>query len=70
MVINFLEWDSTFFNKKIGLLELNSNNQNFEINNDYDLIYVVSDIEISIENFNFKNSYSETKVVFAKKLIK
>ncbi|WP_396187063.1 GNAT family N-acetyltransferase [Flavobacterium sp.] len=68
MRIKHLDWDSSFFNKKIGLLEL-SNDSNFsEIQNDFDLIYVVSDKDIAIEIKDYKQSHSENKIVFSKKI--
>lgn len=69
MMIKHLVWDSSFFNKKIGLLEL-SNDSNFSgIQNDFDLIYVVSDQDIAIEIKDYKQSYSENKIVFTKKVV-
>ena len=69
MMIKHLDWDSSFFSKKIGMLEL-SNDSNFpEIQNDFDLIYVLSDKEIAVDIFNFDESYSENKIVFSKKIV-
>lgn len=69
MKIKYLDWDSSFFNKKIGLLEL-SNDSNFsEIQNDFDLIYVVSDQDIAFEITDYRKSYSENKLVFSKKIV-
>jgi len=70
MVIKYLEWDSSFFNKKIGLLDLSQNQKYFEVENDYDLIYVVSDLEIVNNLTNYEQTHSETKVVFSKILAK
>lgn len=68
MMIRHLDWDSSFFNKKIGLLEL-SNGSNFsEIQNDFDLIYVICNKDIAIEITDYKQSHSENKVVFSKKI--
>ncbi len=69
MKIKRLDWDSSFFNKNIGSLEL-LNDYNFsKIKNDYDLIYVVSDQEVAIEIIDYKQSYSENKIVFSKKIV-
>jgi ribosomal protein S18 acetylase RimI-like enzyme len=69
MRIKHLDWDSTFFRKNIGLLEL-SNDGNFPENqNDFDLIYVVSDQDIAIEIIDYKQSYSENKIIFSKKIV-
>jgi dTDP-4-amino-4,6-dideoxy-D-galactose acyltransferase len=69
MIIKHLDWDSSFFNKKIGLLELSNDNNFIEIQDDYDLIYVVSDKDIAIEITDYKQSYSENKIVFSKKIV-
>jgi dTDP-4-amino-4,6-dideoxy-D-galactose acyltransferase len=68
MKIKHLDWDSSFFNKKIGLLDLSNDYKFSEIQNDYDLIYVISDKEISVDIPNFKQTYSENKIVFSKKI--
>lgn len=69
MKIKHLDWDSSFFNKKIGLLEL-LNDCNFsKIKNDYDLIYVVSDKDVAVESVDFKEGYRENKIVFSKKIV-
>lgn len=70
MTIKYLDWDSTFFNKKIGLLEITNDVQSFDIENDYDVIYVMSNTEISINIANYEKSYSETKIVFSKMLVR
>jgi GNAT superfamily N-acetyltransferase len=69
MKIKHLDWDSVFFNKKIGLLDLSNNCPYSESQNDYDLIYVISDKEIAVAIPNFEQSYSENKIVFAKKTV-
>lgn len=69
MIIKYLDWDSSFFNKKIGLLDLSNAFQCFEIQNDYDLIYVISKEEIAVAIPNFKLGYSENKIVFSKKTV-
>ena len=69
MIIKYLDWDSSFFNKKIGLLELSNDFQYSEIQNDYDLIYVISKEEIAVAIPNFKLGYTENKIVFSKKTV-
>ena len=69
MIIKHLDWDSSFFNKKIGLLELSNDSDFSEIQNDFDLIYVVSDKDIAIKIINYRQSYSENKIVFSKKIV-
>jgi dTDP-4-amino-4,6-dideoxy-D-galactose acyltransferase len=70
MKIKYLDWDSSFFNKKIGLLTLLYDCNLSEIQDDYDLIYVVSDKDVAVESTDFKEGYSENKIVFSKKIIK
>ena len=69
MIIKHLDWDSSFFNKKIGLLDLSNDFQYSEIQNDYDLIYVISKEEIAVAIPNFKLGYTENKIVFSKKTV-
>ncbi|WP_310557731.1 GNAT family N-acetyltransferase [Flavobacterium sp.] len=69
MKVKYVEWDSSFFNKKIGLLELFNDRKSFEIENDFDLIYVVSDRDIDVEITNYKQNYSENKIVFSKNIV-
>jgi dTDP-4-amino-4,6-dideoxy-D-galactose acyltransferase len=69
MRIKPLDWDSNFFNKKIGLLDLSYDSNFSEIQNDFDLIYVVSDQYIAIEIPDYKQTYSENKIVFSKKIV-
>jgi dTDP-4-amino-4,6-dideoxy-D-galactose acyltransferase len=51
------------------LLDLSNDFQYSEIQNDYDLIYVISKEEIAVAIPNFKLGYSENKIVFSKKTI-
>jgi ribosomal protein S18 acetylase RimI-like enzyme len=69
MIIKYLDWDSSFFNKNIGLLDLSNGFQCSEFQNDYDLIYVISRDEVNLDIPNFKLGYSENKIVFSKKTI-
>ena len=69
MKIKPLDWDSNFFKKKIGLLDLSYDSDFSEIQNDFDLIYVLSVKDIAIEITNYKPSYSENKIVFSKKIV-
>ena len=68
MNIRKLDWDSNFFKKRIGEILLNNSNSSISCDN-YDLIYVKSvDNDNSVEIENFKQNFSETKVVFAKQV--
>jgi ribosomal protein S18 acetylase RimI-like enzyme len=68
-MIKRLEWDSSFFNRRIGLLDLNSGSPNFEDLNDWDLIYIMSDEDFTVDINKFNKTYSETKVIFSKMII-
>lgn len=67
MNINFLQWDSDFFKKKIGEISLNKK-ENINFNGEYDLIVVKqsSDFDIDLEGYNL--IFQETKVNFIKTL--
>lgn len=67
MKLKKLEWDSDFFKKRIGEILINKTNASIS-GNDFDLIYVKSVDEDIIEIENFKQTFIETKVVFAKKI--
>ena len=69
IMIKFLKWDSSFFNKRIGLLVLDSDYQDIGVGFGYDLIYVKSELNSVITINDFEVSFSETKVVFVKKPI-
>lgn len=51
MNINLLEWDTKFFNKKIGRLDIGSNNEFDYLNQlkDFDIVYIYSPVKISID---------------------
>lgn len=67
MSINFLQWDSDFFKKKIGEILL-SKKENINSADNYDLIVVKqsSDFDTDIEEYTL--SFKETKVNFIKSL--
>jgi dTDP-4-amino-4,6-dideoxy-D-galactose acyltransferase len=68
-MIKLLEWDSSFFNRRIGLLDLSSGSPNFEDLNDWDLVYIMSDEDFTLDINKFNRTFSETKVVFSKMII-
>jgi dTDP-4-amino-4,6-dideoxy-D-galactose acyltransferase len=68
-MIKLLEWDSSFFNRRIGLLDLNNGSPNFEDLNDWDLVYIMSDEDFTLDINKFNRTFSETKVVFSKMII-
>ena len=70
MKIKFLEWDSLFFNKRIGELEVEKSeirNRNYE---EYDLLYVKSSHNEDLNIKGFINTHTENKVIFYKKNLK
>lgn len=66
-MIKKLEWDSDFFGIEIGefFYEEKVSESNFD---EYELIYVKSKIDNSLEIKNFENTFSETKLIFVKEL--
>lgn len=66
-MIHKLEWDSDFFGIEIG--EITYGNK-FDNQDSYDLLYINNDIDFEIEIENFTNSFSETKLIFSKDIIK
>ncbi|MEI7507938.1 MAG: GNAT family N-acetyltransferase [Flavobacterium sp.] len=66
-MIKKLEWDSDFFGIEIGeyFHEEKIAESNFD---EFELIYVKSEIYNSLEIKNFENTFSETKLIFAKEL--
>jgi len=70
-MITKLEWDSEFFEIEIGeFLYEEKNKAKFILPSAtvFDLLYVKSDEDFELDITNFKNEFSETKVVFIKKL--
>lgn len=70
MKVKILAWDSNFFNKKIGVIEAGDEIGNFSDIESFDLLYVKQIVDKFIEIDNFKPTYTETKVVFSKKISK
>ena len=66
IMIEFLKWDSSFFNKRIGLLALDNNCYTLDYANEYDLLYVISESNSLISISDFEVSFTETKIVFHK----
>ncbi len=69
MTIKYLKWDSDFFNKRVG--ELFIDNANFNINSidNFDLLYLKSPIDVSINSDRFRNTFIENKIVFSKNIL-
>ena len=69
MKIKHLQWDSDFFNKKIGELSPNQTIKvPFNLTQDYDLIIVKQTQDFSCEIDGYEKTFKETKVLFEKKL--
>ena len=67
MKIKYLDWDSSFFNKKIGELEIDNSTDHFpEL--DYDLLYVKQKKKFELNLPGYKEFYNETKLTFSKTL--
>lgn len=64
-MIQKLEWDSHFFNLNVGEITDFSASKNFD---EFDLIYLKSNQDCSYEMEGFNHTFSETKVVFSKKI--
>jgi dTDP-4-amino-4,6-dideoxy-D-galactose acyltransferase len=65
MEIKKLDWDSDFFNIKVGEI-INPDTNSIVLKEDFDLIYVVSDEDLQLKVEGFENTFSETKVIFCK----
>jgi len=63
-----LEWDSTFFKKEVGELILTEDYNNNHIAQNFDVIYVNSNVEIDVNLENYKQTLSQIKVMFSKNL--
>lgn len=70
MKVKILDWDSRFFNKQIGVIELGFETEIFADIERFDLLYVNQITDKSIVIDNFLLTYTETKVVFSKMVIK
>lgn len=71
MVNNFihtLEWDSDFFNLKIGTIEVSSKSDENSITTteDFDLIYAKFEQNFDFEIVGFDKKFEEQKVIFGK----
>lgn len=70
MKVTKLEWDSHFFNKEIGVIEIVKEVDKYSDIERFDLLYVKQIEDKFIELDNFKLTYKETKVVFSKSISK
>ena len=68
-MIKKLDWDSEFFNLKIGEVHIESDNYDLE-DNTYDLLYVKSEKEISINIPGFENTFTDQTLIYTKDLDK
>jgi dTDP-4-amino-4,6-dideoxy-D-galactose acyltransferase len=70
MKIKVCNWDSLFFNKRVGEIDFDKTNQSSMELNGFDLLYVKQNSEEFFEIDNFEHTYTETKVVFSKSVHK
>lgn len=70
MKVKILDWDSHFFKKKIGVIELNTEIGVFSDIENFDLVYVKQNEDKFIRIDNFNLTYIETKVIFSKSISK
>ena len=68
-MIKKLDWDSEFFNLKIGEVNIESNNCDFE-DNTYDLLYVKSKKDIGLNISGFENTFTDQTLIYTKDLDK
>jgi dTDP-4-amino-4,6-dideoxy-D-galactose acyltransferase len=67
-MVKKLQWDSEFFDLKVGEISLNKPLDAIEIKEDFDLIYVLSKDDFHLQISEYENTFSETKVFFVKKI--
>jgi len=68
MMVKFLEWDSNFFDKKIGLLSIVDKYDKINSFLSYDVIYVNQECDKEIKIPGFKKLYEENKITYSKQL--
>lgn len=68
MKVKDLEWDSRFFNKKIGVIMVENEDEIFSDLESFDLLYIKQKEDKPIEIVDFMQTYAETKVVFSKSI--
>ncbi len=66
-MIRKLDWDSDFFNLKVGELRLANNLGSYEAS-EYDLLYVTAEADFELQIAGFTKSFSEQKVKFSKSI--
>lgn len=70
-MIKKLEWDSTFFEQKIGEIILNQYQSSFDLEDmSFDLLYIKSNEKFDLSLMGYKNTFSEVKLTYEKKLKK
>ena len=66
-MIRKLDWDSSFFKIDVGECVYDSELQTQQ-NDDFDLLYIKSDHDFDLVLSGYTNSFSETKLVYGKKI--
>ena len=69
MKIKSLDWDSNFFNKKIGGIFIAEDHTAIGDCAHYDVLYVKTFKYLNLKVDGFSNNYSETKVIFSKEAL-
>lgn len=67
-MVKKLQWDSEFFDLKVGEISLDAPLHAIEIDEDFDLMYVLSKDDFALHISEYENTFSETKVFFVKKI--
>ena len=67
-MVKKLQWDSEFFDLKVGEISLDTPLDAIEIEEDFDLMYVLSKDDFPLYISEYENTFSETKVFFVKKI--
>jgi dTDP-4-amino-4,6-dideoxy-D-galactose acyltransferase len=68
MEVKTLDWDSEFFNKKVGEIARVDQATTLEVAANYDVLYVKSSQDLNVSIDGYQPLFEEIKVVFAKRL--
>ena len=70
MKISFLEWDSHFFNKNVGVIKISEPVVIETIDSDFEVIYVEMIEKFDINIRGYEKTFEETKLIFHKNNLK
>ena len=68
MIVKLLEWESNFFDKKIGLISGAHIDNKIDYLYNYDIIYLNQNKDQEIKITGFKKLYKEKKITYSKQL--